>query len=384
MIFPSRPAYNPQTIRRILAVKVDHIGDFITAFPAFRRLKKAFPDAELVALVAPASMQLAALEPSIDQVIPFQFFNERSQLGEMELGEETLQALAKKLASFKFDIAVDLRMHPETRKLIQFAGAVVTAGFDSNNEFPWLDVAVTFERDMQLLRKRQHASDNLLNLIDAIVDAGSAEAVICHPPGWARLQAPIVARLAELGLFSRPLVCIHPAVGNEMRQWPARYFAELINLLLTEDDVDIVLIGGPDETPIARTILKSVKQYDRVHDLIGKINLDQLPYLIGMCALFVGNNSGPKHIAAGLGVPTVGIHSGVVDAREWGPLGASAVALQRNMHCSPCYKATRGQCDRGLACLEELTIPHVIRICRRLLRLNRNPPLRHEGRVDQP
>jgi hypothetical protein len=61
---------------------------------------------------------------------------------------------------------------------------------------------------------------------------------------------------------------------------------------------------------------------------------------------------GPKHIAAAVGIPTVGIHSGVVDPVEWGPIGPNAVALRRNMTCSPCYLAKAEDCPRALACLQ--------------------------------
>ena len=88
--------------------------------------------------------------------------------------------------------------------------------------------------------------------------------------------------------------------------------------------------------------------------MVGKTPLRQLPDLLRACALYVGNNSGPKHIAAALGVPTIGIHSGVVDAIEWGPIGSRAVAVRRNMTCSPCYLARLEDCPRGFACMRGL------------------------------
>jgi hypothetical protein len=74
-------------------------------------------------------------------------------------------------------------------------------------------------------------------------------------------------------------------------------------------------------------------------------------------------------MAAGLGVPTVGIHSGTVDVREWGPIGANAVAVAREMVCSPCYLSNPEDCRRGLACLRELSPETVYDACRRLLLL---------------
>ena len=89
--------------------------------------------------------------------------------------------------------------------------------------------------------------------------------------------------------------------------------------------------------------------------------------LLATAAVFVGNNSGPQHLAAGLGVPTIGIHSGVVDAREWGPLGPRAVALRRDMSCSPCYIEHAKDCPRQLACLEQLPVAAVYSQCRQML-----------------
>ena len=101
--------------------------------------------------------------------------------------------------------------------------------------------------------------------------------------------------------------------------------------------------------------------------LVGATSLRELPGLLASADLFIGNNSGPKHLAAGLGVPTVGVHSGTVDAREWGPLGANAIAVRKNMVCSPCYFSDARDCPRELACLTQLQPFDVYEICRRFL-----------------
>ncbi len=139
-----------------------------------------------------------------------------------------------------------------------------------------------------------------------------------------------------------------------MRQWPAEHFASLIDLLVEQNAVNAVLIGGPEEAELATQVLDQVAHRDAVVSLVGRTPLRELPALLSACALYVGNNSGPKHIAAALGVPTIGIHSGVVDAVEWGPIGKRAVALRRNMTCSPCYLARMEDCPRNFACMRGL------------------------------
>jgi hypothetical protein len=92
-----------------------------------------------------------------------------------------------------------------------------------------------------------------------------------------------------------------------------------------------------------------------------------MPRLLAACTLFIGCDSGPKHIAAASGVPTIGIHSGIVDPAEWGPMGERAVALYRDMSCAPCFLAKPEHCPRGLACVEMLDPTLVWQMARRLL-----------------
>ncbi|MEJ0045483.1 MAG: hypothetical protein WDN04_04605 [Rhodospirillales bacterium] len=66
-------------------------------------------------------------------------------------------------------------------------------------------------------------------------------------------------------------------------------------------------------------------------------------------------------------MPTVGIHSAVVDAGEWAPLGPAALALQRRVVCGPCYLEFTSDCPRGMACLTGIKARDVLAICRRLL-----------------
>ena len=75
--------------------------------------------------------------------------------------------------------------------------------------------------------------------------------------------------------------------------------------------------------------MERVRDPKCVYNLAGQLPLSELPGLLTRCALFIGNDSGPKHIAAGLGVPTIGIHSGAVDPYEYGPSGVNALSIMK-------------------------------------------------------
>ncbi|HEY7580005.1 MAG TPA: glycosyltransferase family 9 protein [Acetobacteraceae bacterium] len=361
-IFPGHPLFRHADIKRILVVKVDLIGDFVTAIPAIRRLKRIFQSASIHLLASRAARAFVAVEDCIDELIEFEFFHSVSGLGQKQIGKEDYQALRERLAPYHFDIAVDLRKHPDTREVLRHTPARFLAGYDHMGQFPYLDIALEWEGDRQLQRKRSHVTDDLINLVEAIGTAGTAERTrlsIAAPPDF--LPEDVRA------LFEKPVVAVHPGVGNAMRQWPAEHFASLVNLMVERDGVNAVLIGGPEEAELAGEVLGQIGNRGCVASLIGKTSLQQLPALLQACALYVGNNSGPKHIAAALGVPTIGIHSGVVDAVEWGPIGRRSVAVRRNMSCSPCYLARLEDCPRGFACMNGLEPMAVLEVAELLL-----------------
>jgi ADP-heptose:LPS heptosyltransferase/GT2 family glycosyltransferase len=366
LICAGRPLLRREAVRNILVVKLDHIGDCITAFAAIRRLKERFPTANLRVLAGRWTKPVWSLVEGIDEVIEFDFFHNRADQGMREVTEAELQFLQQRLAPYRFDLAVDMRKHPDTRHILQYSGARFLAGFDTRGLFPWLDISLEWDEDRACQRKRHHASDELVNLVDAI-------SASCEPERRFAAELPCsplpMSEASQHQLFSRRVVCIHPAAGDKSRQWPPARFAALIDLLVEREDVNIALIGSRDDQEIASKVLQEVRNRRAVANLLGRLPLESLPDLLRRCALFVGNNSGPHHLAATLGVPTIGIHSGLVDAREWGPLGPYALALQRDMECSPCYLPSHAHCPRALACLTGLHPGDVYRACRKLLAL---------------
>ncbi len=363
---PAGPARDDVT--SILAIKLDHIGDFLTSIPALRALKRRFPKARLSLLCPPATAALASRESCVDETIEFTFFHAVSGRGQLGVSEEILDALLARLAPYRFDMAIDLRMQPETRAVLRYTGAPFLSGYDHDGRFPFLHVALEWEGDTALLRKRQHISERLVQLVAATAEACRPTAPCAPSPQIDPWSVPVLAALPA-GFLDRPLVCVHPGVGNAVRQWPAAHYAALIDLLTQEAGLHAVLIGGGDEAPVAEQILRQVTAKHAVVSLVGQVRLEGLSALMESCALFVGNNSGPKHLAAALGVPTLGIHSAVVDAVEWGPLGTAAFALRRNVVCGPCYLEFASDCPRAMACLTGIKPRDAYAACLRLLAL---------------
>jgi ADP-heptose:LPS heptosyltransferase/GT2 family glycosyltransferase len=370
-LYAGNPIIAKERVRTILAIKVDHIGDFVIALPVFARIKRHFPAARLIVLAAKASVSLARLEPAIDEVIEFNFFNARSSLGQHALDEPALTALATRLAPYDFDLAIDLRTQPDTRHLLQRSGAAVLAGYDTRGRFPWLDITLEWDGDQHLVPKRAHATNKLMQLVEAVAvmcdrDRSSRGDLSCEAAIAKLPELPALAAVSK-AFFGRPLLCIHPGAGSEMKEWPARSYADLINMFVTRESMHAVLIGGQDEMAAVEEIRQHLVRPETMISLVNAVSLRDLPILLQACRLFVGNDSGPKHMAAALGVPTLGIHSSNIDAAEWAPLGPSAAAVRRRMSCGPCYISVPSDCHRQLACIRGIRASDVYRAARLLL-----------------
>jgi ADP-heptose:LPS heptosyltransferase/GT2 family glycosyltransferase len=364
VVHAAHPLFLRESIRRILVVKLDHIGDCITSLPALRRLRHHFPKAEITVLAGSSTRRIWAAEPAVGDVIEFNYFNPRSGLGKVTLTEQDLNELQRLLQSKRFDLAIDLRKQPDTRQILALSDAEIMIGFDHQGRFPWLDVALEWDEDVPLRAKRGHVSDDLVALVEAVAIQSSEDRKVNMAPTTARLS---ITESEELRLWSKPVICVHPSAGSPMRQWPVNYFSRLIELLLSDGGANIALIGGADEREVAKEILSVIKKTQDVFDFVGRLSMDELPVLLLRAVLFVGNNSGPQHMAAALGTPTVGIHSGVIDSEEWGPLGSMAVAVRRQTSCSPCYIEFAKNCPRSLACLTKLSVTDVYETCRTMI-----------------
>jgi ADP-heptose:LPS heptosyltransferase len=121
----------------------------------------------------------------------------------------------------------------------------------------------------------------------------------------------------------RPFVLLVPG-GNEKapeKRWPIEKFSELAGRLFNAG-YDIVIIGGPQESALARTIQKTV---GRARDLTGRTDFAQIALLGARSVLAVGNDTGPLHLIAAAGAPTVALFSAASDASVTGPRGHVAV-----------------------------------------------------------
>ena len=138
-------------LRSILLVKLDHVGDFFIALPAFRRIRAAFPDARITLVCGPWNEQLAQEVGLFDDVRTFSFFPEQTRETFQQTRDVSWTAAMHTrfatVAAGSYDLAVDLRYDTDTRRLLTMVDAKYRAGIGDFAEFPFLDIAVPSDRN---------------------------------------------------------------------------------------------------------------------------------------------------------------------------------------------------------------------------------------------
>jgi ADP-heptose:LPS heptosyltransferase len=346
-------------IENILVVMLDHLGDVLLTFPAIERLRQMFPQAHITALVGSWSKSLARGNESIDEILTYDFFDASSAEPHRRIDAAEADRIEQWLSPGGFDLAVDFRREPETRDFLRLSRARYTAGFAQGREAAWLTVALPCEPNVQWLRPRRHVAQELIHLVEMIGVAGRADIRPCvatAPGEDFAVKELLVAALPDDG---RLLVAIHPGSGRSIKCWPAEHFARLADRLIERLKARIVWFGSKNETALVDSILERMRFRSEAVSLAGQLSIAQLAAAFRHFDLFIGNDSGPAHLAAGTAMPTLCICSGTIDPIQWAPLGPAALVVYRLMTCSPCYLRDREECPFEVACLRELGVEDV-------------------------
>ena len=137
------------------------------------------------------------------------------------------------------------------------------------------------------------------------------------------------------------------------KRWPAEHFAALGDRLYEAHIVSVLVGGGHLDVTIAADIMAAARIPPV--NLVGRTNLKQLAHLFTRAALVLGGDTGPVHLAAGLGRPTVML-MGPTDANRNGPYGQQENAIEVDRSCRGCWKRA---CPKGLDCLALITVDEV-------------------------
>ena len=358
--------------KKILIRSTNWIGDAVMTTPAVHTIRENFPDAEITMLAVPWVADIFRLSPDVDKL----FIYDKKHLYQGKIKGPL--NLAKDLKPFRFDAAILLQNAFEAAFLVKMAGIPVRAGYKRDGRGVLLTHGVTIS---DAIRKKHqvHYYQNMLAGLGLSPGPDQLRLPLSEKlEGWAEgfvdcltSQNPVsvhgqqdettpsalheLKRLNDDGL-AVPVIGFNPgAAFGPAKRWPTEKFGQLAALIAHhygESGCIIMVFGTEADSEAAQEIRNfSMRTPNHVFDMTGKTSLKQAMALIKNCDIFVSNDSGLMHVAAGLGTPTIAIF-GSTNHITTGPYSKNSIILRREMACSPCLRTHCPQ--KHLNCLESI------------------------------
>lgn len=278
-----------------MAIRFARIGDVVLLLPALARLKLAFEGARLTLVTGSPCAPVARLCPYIDEVISVDRLRMRDGPKSQALRE--MFQLVRGLRSQRFDLAVDFHSFRETNLLAWLSGARHRLGMKRSDR---AYLSLCFNLPPVLEDKSLHVAE----MFQAVA-AGIPGVAGTLPP-----DSPVIRVPSPKTRGSKRSAVFYVGASVPERRWPASRFAELARFIVKAGDVTVTILSGTSESELAiATQIETEAGIGGRLRCLTRLGIQDLVTEIDTADLLVSNDSGPMHIGAELGVPTVGIFS---------------------------------------------------------------------------
>ncbi len=313
-------------IHRVLVVKPRAIGDVLLSTAVLPDLRREFPRARIDFLVEKFAAPAVEGNPGLDEVITYRTKSDSSV------------SIISNVRKRHYDLVIDLFSNPRTAVITLLSGAKYRVGFP----FKWRKFAYNV-----VVPPRGGDVHNVEFNLDALRRLG-IEVTSSAPAFYLddRSQEFASAFLTGSGLQAGKFISINIGGGWQIKRWPIEKFTGLCRMIDARLHRQVVVLYGPSEEADAANIARSSGAI-----LAPQTSLKEMGAILKASALLVTNDSGPMHIAAALGVPTLAIF-GPTSPRLQGPYGnASEIVRNETLECLECNLT---ECPIGNPCMKEL------------------------------
>ncbi|MCK6555377.1 glycosyltransferase family 9 protein [Candidatus Binatia bacterium] len=322
--------------RTVVIVLLGAIGDVTRALPLLVRLRRGYPEARLCWAVEPAAAPLLERHAALDSVLVF----------DRPRGARAFVSFLGAVRRLRADLVVDLQRHLKSGVIGLASGARVRLGFHRRNarEGNWL-----FNTDH--VAPMEHFSSKLRQFLAFGDWLGLPETPIEFGLRLNDAEEAKVERL--LANVERPFVAAFVGSSCEARLWFPERTAAVADALAGRG-LATVLVGGAGDVGYGVATVQVARS--PVVDLTGRTSLRDLIGIFARARAAFGPDSGPMHIAAAVGTPTVSLW-GATSAQRSAPWGNEAGVIEGVADCRPCYRKT---CPIGRLCMQAITVEAVV------------------------
>lgn len=300
--------------KRILLAKTTHLGDLIISLPMAAALKQHFPGCEIIFLTHSRTIEAAKRCLDVDEV--YGLPGRHVEVVEL-------------LKTLNIDVFIQINTSEDLAISAQMAGIPVRIGSSFRwYNWRWCTHRVAISRGFRQLNKR------LLDM-EYLRPLGIRTFSLNEMPDLYRFaKSESSAFLADLGISeNKRRIILHPAlITSKAHQWPLSYYEALMQSF-SRNEYQWIITGTEADKHYLEPLLVKDDAVDKM-DTVGKLSLDQLISLMQASDGLVAGSTGPLHMAAALGINTLGFYqSDVAVFKRWAAVGKSVTLLQGKTAC---------------------------------------------------
>jgi ADP-heptose:LPS heptosyltransferase len=342
-------------VRKVAVLRANRLGDFVLTLPALEALKTAYPGAELTLLGLEWHREFVESRPGpVDRVVVVPPTPGVSVAPEAPGDESAVTNFFSAMVKERFDLALQLHgggrfSNPFVKRL----GARVTAGLQATDA-PSVDVSLRYD-------VHQHEVLRSLELT-ALVGAPA----VTLQPHLDVIERDITEAAPLLEGAKAPLVALHPGAQDMQRRWPAAKFAQ-VGDRLAQAGATVIVTGTEDETDLTDDV--AGRMSSPIIRAAGRLSTGGLAALLSRCAVVVGNDTGPLHLARAVGTPTVTVYW------AWNLMNAGPLSRRQDftfvswqVNCPVCgVNAAEARCEHDTSLVERIPVEPVAETALQLL-----------------
>lgn len=351
LLFQQLPANS-----RVLFIRIRNLGEAVLDAANLRALKHFRPDLRITTLVEAIYTDLYLADPDIEAMPLWRGAKDKRSSLVARLD------VIREIRGKKFDAVINLHGGPTSAQLTFLSGAKHRAGAAHFRHSYAYNLCIPPAEEI-LGRKDLHTVEYQFGQFKWLGLPG-AEPEPTHLHVVPRLRESAQAQLREAGVDpAKPYVVLAPTNEFYTKRWMPERYATIAKRLIARG-FQIVMTGAPTEEQRAQLadVAKATK-----HSLasLSSLIIGELVAVVADAKLFVGNDSGPAHIAAAVKTPLV-VLFGPASSVRWSPWRASSALVQNYFPCNPCAMYTCEAFDEP-ECIRSITVDQVMKAVDRLL-----------------
>lgn len=310
---------------KILVRTPNHLGDCIMALPTINQAGEAYPGARITLLVPRHLAPLFRPHPAIDDIIELP--------PEHVHGLMAVYKVKELIGKQGFEIGYILPPSFGAAAGFKLGGVKERIGYIADGRRLLLTRPLALPAPINSKHRSEIYFDLLRRGSGQELTFGKPKLFLCDDDVRSGVEL-----LAGFGLKQEePYVAVAFRAVAESRRWGTENYTELIKSLISRQGCKIVLIGTADDRPEGDTIAAATSTKEVVN-LAGKTSIREAAAILSRARLFIGNDSGPAHLAAAVGAPIV-VLSGADDPKATSPVAARKKLLRLDqLDCIACEK----------------------------------------------